>query len=121
MARPPSPLLAVALALLCVIGYYLTTGNAPQSPPTPAEEHRRPSAAPPRSSDQSLPAPETAYPVPLPLPETPAYRDVLEDPVLYAHASRILHLEANPGNARALVQRHGNDDGWLNPPKAGDV
>ena len=28
--------------------------------------------------------------------------------VLYAHASRILHLEANPGNARALVQRHGD-------------
>ena len=29
------------------------------------------------------------------------------DAVLYAHASRILHLESNPGNARALVQRHG--------------
>jgi uncharacterized radical SAM protein YgiQ len=36
--------------------------------------------------------------------------------VLYAHASRILHLESNPGNARALVQRHGNLDVWLNPP-----
>jgi uncharacterized radical SAM protein YgiQ len=46
----------------------------------------------------------------------PAYRDVLEDPVLYAHASRILHLESNPGNARALVQRHGDVDVWLNPP-----
>ena len=39
-----------------------------------------------------------------------------DDPVLYAHASRILHLEANPGNARALVQRHGDVDVWLNPP-----
>ena len=36
--------------------------------------------------------------------------------MLYAHASRILHLEANPGNARALVQRHGDVDVWLNPP-----
>ena len=33
----------------------------------------------------------------------PAYEAVLADPVLYAHASRILHLESNPGNARALV------------------
>ena len=30
-----------------------------------------------------------------------------DDPVLYAHASRTLHLESNPGNARALVQAHG--------------
>ncbi len=41
---------------------------------------------------------------------------VVTDPVLYAHASRLLHLEANPGNARALVQRHGDRDVWLNPP-----
>ena len=41
---------------------------------------------------------------------------VCKDPVLYAQASRILHLETNPGNARALVQRHGNRDVWLNPP-----
>ncbi|MEJ0006047.1 MAG: hypothetical protein WDM77_06570 [Steroidobacteraceae bacterium] len=40
---------------------------------------------------------------------------MVADPVLYAHASRILHLEANPGNARALVQRHGDVDVWLNP------
>ncbi len=46
----------------------------------------------------------------------PSYEQVANDPVLYAHASRILHLEANPGNARALVQRHGNQDVWLNPP-----
>ncbi|HVY40776.1 MAG TPA: YgiQ family radical SAM protein, partial [Polyangia bacterium] len=41
---------------------------------------------------------------------------VAADPVLYAHASRTLHVEANPGNARALVQRHGDRDVWLNPP-----
>jgi len=46
----------------------------------------------------------------------PAYEAVAGDPVLYAHASRVLHLESNPGNARALVQRHGDRDVWLNPP-----
>jgi len=46
----------------------------------------------------------------------PGYELVSKDPILYAHASRILHLESNPGNARALVQRHGDRDLWLNPP-----
>ncbi len=46
----------------------------------------------------------------------PAFDTVRDDPVLYAHASRILHTESNPGNARALVQRHGDRDLWLNPP-----
>lgn len=46
----------------------------------------------------------------------PSYEKVKSDQVLYAHASRVLHLETNPGNARALVQRHGNKDIWLNPP-----
>jgi uncharacterized radical SAM protein YgiQ len=46
----------------------------------------------------------------------PSYEQVAADPVLYAHASRILHLESNPGNARALVQRHADRDVWINPP-----
>lgn len=46
----------------------------------------------------------------------PAYERVKSDPVLYAHASRVLHLETNPGNARALIQRHGDQELWLNPP-----
>jgi uncharacterized radical SAM protein YgiQ len=46
----------------------------------------------------------------------PAYEEVSQDPILYAHASRVLHLEANPGNARALVQKHGDREVWLNPP-----
>jgi uncharacterized radical SAM protein YgiQ len=46
----------------------------------------------------------------------PDYEQVAADAVLYAHASRILHLESNPGNARALVQRHGGQQVWLNPP-----
>jgi uncharacterized radical SAM protein YgiQ len=46
----------------------------------------------------------------------PSFDDVVGDAVLYAHASRLLHLEANPGNARVLVQQHGDRDVWLNPP-----
>ena len=46
----------------------------------------------------------------------PAYEEVARDPVMYAHASRVLHLESNPGNARALIQRHGDREVWLNPP-----
>jgi uncharacterized radical SAM protein YgiQ len=46
----------------------------------------------------------------------PSFEQVSADAVLYAHASRILHLESNPGNARALVQRHGGVELWLNPP-----
>lgn len=46
----------------------------------------------------------------------PSFEAVRNDPVLYAHASRAMHLETNPGNARALIQRHGNRDVWINPP-----
>nr|WP_315262392.1 YgiQ family radical SAM protein [uncultured Limnohabitans sp.] len=50
----------------------------------------------------------------------PAYEQVKSDPVLYAHANRVLHLETNPGNARALVQAHGEGhtarDVWVTPP-----
>jgi uncharacterized radical SAM protein YgiQ len=46
----------------------------------------------------------------------PDYEQVIEDKEAYARASRVLHRESNPGNARALVQRHGDRDLWLNPP-----
>ena len=50
----------------------------------------------------------------------PSYEQVRSDPVLYAHANRVLHLETNPGNARALVQAHGTGatarDVWITPP-----
>ena len=46
----------------------------------------------------------------------PAYNDVVGDRVLYAHAARTMHLETNPGNARALIQKHGDREVWLNPP-----
>ncbi|MGY4823433.1 YgiQ family radical SAM protein [Stutzerimonas chloritidismutans] len=46
----------------------------------------------------------------------PSFEKVRNDPALYAHANRVLHLETNPGNARALVQRHDDRELWLNPP-----
>ncbi len=46
----------------------------------------------------------------------PDYAKVRDDPALYAHASRLLHLETNPHNARALVQAHGDRQVWVNPP-----
>jgi len=46
----------------------------------------------------------------------PSFEKVRNDAVLYAHANRVLHQETNPGNARALVQKHGEVDLWLNAP-----
>jgi uncharacterized radical SAM protein YgiQ len=46
----------------------------------------------------------------------PSYDQVVNDPVLYAHADRIFHRETNPGNARPLVQNQGRNDIWVNPP-----
>ena len=46
----------------------------------------------------------------------PSFEKVSKDPVLYAHASRVLHQESNPHNARILVQKHGNREIWVNPP-----
>ncbi|MDB5888239.1 MAG: Fe-S oxidoreductase [Rhodocyclales bacterium] len=45
-----------------------------------------------------------------------SYEAIKDDKVFYAHNSRVFHLESNPGNARALVQAHGERDVWLNPP-----
>ena len=46
----------------------------------------------------------------------PSYEAVRDDPPLYAQASRLLHLESNPHNARPLVQAHGDRDVWITPP-----
>ncbi|MFN6261209.1 YgiQ family radical SAM protein [Rheinheimera sp.] len=46
----------------------------------------------------------------------PAFEQVSVNKPLYAHASRILHQETNPGCARAIMQRHGDRSVWLNPP-----
>jgi uncharacterized radical SAM protein YgiQ len=104
----------------------------PPVDPYASEEDRRAahSAATPASA---APAPATGAPAPAlnvvkfyrKVPNAqrersvirlPSFEQVSADAVLYAHASRILHLESNPGNARALVQRHGTMELWLNPP-----
>jgi uncharacterized radical SAM protein YgiQ len=46
----------------------------------------------------------------------PSYEDVHDHRHLYAHASRIMHLETNPGNARAMLQAHGDRYVMVNPP-----
>jgi uncharacterized radical SAM protein YgiQ len=46
----------------------------------------------------------------------PSYEQAKDDPALYAHASRVLHKETNPHNARPLIQAHGDREVWLNTP-----
>jgi len=46
----------------------------------------------------------------------PDYDTVKDDPVQYAHASRVMHGETNPGNARPLLQKHMQRWLWINPP-----
>jgi len=46
----------------------------------------------------------------------PAFEQVAADSEAYARASRVLHRESNPGNARPLVQRHGDKEVWITPP-----
>lgn len=48
--------------------------------------------------------------------QLPSYEQVSKDKVLYAHASRVMHHETNPGCARALAQLHGERLVWINPP-----
>ena len=46
----------------------------------------------------------------------PSFEQVRDSGLHYAQASRLIHMESNPDNARALVQAHGDRDVWLNPP-----
>ncbi len=46
----------------------------------------------------------------------PAFEQVSADAETYARASRVLHRESNPGNARPMVQRHGDRELWVTPP-----
>ena len=74
-----------------------------------AEQNSATEAQPIRLMSRSLNSKNTVI-------RLPSFETVKADPVLYAHASRLLHLETNPGNARALMQRHGTREVWLNPP-----
>ena len=46
----------------------------------------------------------------------PSFEKLKSDKVLYAHAARIMHLETNPYSARALIQKHGDRELWVNTP-----
>ena len=46
----------------------------------------------------------------------PSFEEIKNNHLLYAHASRIFHLETNPFNARPLLQKHGTQNVWVNPP-----
>ncbi|MGB1701263.1 MAG: YgiQ family radical SAM protein, partial [Nannocystaceae bacterium] len=86
----------------------------PKTNPYAMEDGSEPTcASPPETSNlvtlRSHPRARTAL-------RLPSFQAVAEDPVLYAHASRVLHRESNPHNARALIQRHGDRDAWINPP-----
>ena len=94
--------------------------------PNPYEMTHNPEAGAKEHTDDGV---DVVRIVPLPLrrqeqnlkPEStciriPSFEKVSKDPVLYAHASRVLHQESNPHNARALVQKHGDREVWVNPP-----
>ena len=97
--------------------------------PNPYDFHSR-SAQQRQDTDTEVkePAVSAVRIIPLPLqrkaefdPQTsyirlPSFNKVTNDPALYAHASRILHQEANPYNAKTLVQKHGTQEVWVNPP-----
>lgn len=46
----------------------------------------------------------------------PSYEKLRNDRILYAHASRVMHLETNPHSARALIQKHADRELWINKP-----
>ncbi len=99
------------------INPYLTTSEAAaaQGASCAKEEGTQPIQFVPRASGRIAMPPRERTVIRL-----PSYEQVKSDAVLYAHANRVLHLETNPGNARALVQRHGEGatarDVWINPP-----
>ena len=97
--------------------------------PNPYDFHNTPATQQQESSTGvTKPLASTIRIIPLPLqrsaefdPQTsyirlPSFNKVTNDPALYAHASRILHQEANPYNAKTLVQKHGTQEVWVNPP-----
>jgi uncharacterized radical SAM protein YgiQ len=47
----------------------------------------------------------------------PSYEEVLADKLQFAEATRIIHNETNPYNARRLIQWHGNQAVVVNPPQ----
>ena len=78
----------------------------------PCEEHQNSTAASNPESVRLMASPKAdTHAIRLPSAEA-----VTEDPVLYAHASRVFHKETNPHNALPMIQAHGDREVWLNPP-----
>jgi uncharacterized radical SAM protein YgiQ len=46
----------------------------------------------------------------------PSFETVANDREAYTRASRVLHKESNPGNARPLIQKHGDKEIWITQP-----
>jgi len=46
----------------------------------------------------------------------PSFEKLRNDRILYAHASRVMHLETNPYSSRALIQKHADRELWINKP-----
>jgi len=97
--------------------------------PNPYDFHDKQASAKadkPQATDGESAQPVRIIPLPLQRKETfdaetsyirlPSFNKVTNDPALYAHASRVLHQEANPYNAKALVQKHGTQEVWVNTP-----
>jgi uncharacterized radical SAM protein YgiQ len=103
----PDALAASARARGLAPAELLPPGSGSREPETCATA--APAAPEPKPARIRLPMGKTAV-------RFPSYEQVRDDPVLYAHASRVLHLESNPGNARPLIQRHGDKEVWFNPP-----
>ena len=93
---------------------YLVAPSAPLPPPGGSGRPSEADGLTPEPTTADLAAPR--HDIASTVVRMPAYEQVSSDPILYAHASRILHQESNPGNARALVQRHGDKELWLTQP-----
>ncbi len=98
------------------VGETCSKNEGPQPRLAPSAEGARPIAMPVSRKQGAIAMPARDRTV----VRLPSYEQVKSDAVLYAHANRVLHLETNPGNARALVQAHGTGaaarDLWINPP-----
>lgn len=87
--------------------------------PYATEEERLAMAAPPAEADVplvQLGRGREKHPRDKTILRLPSWEEVRRDKVLYAHTSRVFHLESNPHNGRCLVQRNGDVDVFVNPP-----
>jgi uncharacterized radical SAM protein YgiQ len=56
-------------------------------------------------------------PVPTDAIELPSFEEVRDDKTAFAEATKIIHNETNPYNAKRLIQKHGNLTVVANPPQ----